>query len=67
MDENKLANVYLKAITKYTDEHPNMWQTQCWELASILAKLAQPRKRYQTLYNSPEGRMERVKLSKKTK
>lgn len=66
MDQNKLANLFLQTINKKTDKTGTLWlnQTEIWELANTLAAMAQPRKKYQDLYNSPEGRMEREKLMK---
>ena len=64
MNENNLANVYLKAITKFLDTQDStiLSQEKIWELSTMLAKMAQPKKRYMDLYNSPESREERRKI-----
>ena len=53
MDENKLANAYLRSITKFIDDITQgrilSSQTEIWELSKRLAKMAQPRKNYQDL------------------
>ena len=69
MDEDKLANAYLRSITKFIDDITQgrilSSQTEIWELSKRLAKMAQPRKNYQDLYNSPESREERKKIKNK--
>ena len=35
-----------------------------YEVAKLLANMVEPKKSYTQLYNSPEGRMERIRLSK---
>jgi len=65
MTENQLANIYQKSITKWVDYAPDViTQDYIWELSKTLAKLAQPRKRYQDLHNSVEGRKQRKELMK---
>lgn len=76
MTENQLANLFLRTINTWERDlsvnetlrasDPDMMITQdeIWELAQKLAKLAQPRKRYQDLHNSVEGRKQRKELMK---
>lgn len=66
MKENDLANLYLQTISKFIESH-EMNQNEIWELAKTLAYMAQPRKSYQKLYNSPESRQERKELKEKQK
>lgn len=65
MNENELANAYVKMLNKWYDETPDQFrptQDRIWELAKSLAKAAQPKKKFAEHYNSEEGKSERKKL-----
>lgn len=64
MDEktNRLANTFNSYLQK---EFPGISVEKIWEVSSKMAIMANGRKSYAKMYNSPEGRMERKLNSKK--
>ena len=60
MNEAQLASVFYVVLMKeFPKEDAN---TKLWEVAKKLSRMAQPKKKFQDLYNSPEARKERRKI-----
>lgn len=64
MNENDLANIYLRMLNRTLNEGLSLSQEVLWDLAKRMSSVAQPKKRYQDLYNSPQSRRHRKQLTK---